>query len=314
MRRFLALARSATLEALAEPLSAVLFLVALMTVHLAPVFHYHQFGEAGRLARECGFSALLVFGLVFSTAAAVRAIGGEIVSGTAAAALARPVSRPLFFCAKTSGVVVAFLVYLLAVAAATLLATYSSMEGAHLVEHCCEGGEPSRIWRPGLVAGTWLTCGAFVLAGLANRFLRARFCVSACVLLASAQPLALLVALPFGEHGFCATALVLPWAIVPALGVLASGCIVFIVLAGALAVRLKPAPTVALVASSVLLSFVWPVKAVLPAIGRFWLVDGLAARGGIDWGDAGLSVLGAALLTGFWLTLGSVLFQGRELP
>ena len=72
MRRFLALAGSATLEALAEPLSAVLFLVALATVHVAPVFHYHQFGEAGRLARECGFSALLVFGLVFATAAAVR--------------------------------------------------------------------------------------------------------------------------------------------------------------------------------------------------------------------------------------------------
>ena len=38
MRRFLALARSATLEALAEPLSAVLFLVALFTIHLAPVY------------------------------------------------------------------------------------------------------------------------------------------------------------------------------------------------------------------------------------------------------------------------------------
>ncbi|MGN0846561.1 MAG: hypothetical protein ACI4RA_04160, partial [Kiritimatiellia bacterium] len=68
MRRFLALARSAALEALAEPLSAVVFLVALLTIHLAPVFHYHQFGEPGRLARECGFSALLVFGLVFATA------------------------------------------------------------------------------------------------------------------------------------------------------------------------------------------------------------------------------------------------------
>ena len=108
MRRFRSLVRSATLEALAEPLSAVLFLVALIAVPLLPAFHCHQFGEAGRLPRECGFSALLVFGIVFATASAVRVIGGELSSGTAAAALARDVSRPLFFCAKVIGVLVAF--------------------------------------------------------------------------------------------------------------------------------------------------------------------------------------------------------------
>ena len=77
MRRFRSLVRSATLEALAEPLSAVLFLVALIAVPLLPAFHCHQFGEAGRLPRECGFSALLVFGIVFATASAVRVIGGK---------------------------------------------------------------------------------------------------------------------------------------------------------------------------------------------------------------------------------------------
>jgi biotin transporter BioY len=64
MRRFLALARTAALESLAEPLTAVLFLSGFAVTHLAPAFHYHQFGESGRLARECGFSALLVFGLL----------------------------------------------------------------------------------------------------------------------------------------------------------------------------------------------------------------------------------------------------------
>ena len=103
MRRFWALARSAALEALAEPLSAILFLVALLAVQLLPVFHLHQFGDPARLPRECGFSALLVFGLVFATSAAVHAIGRELESGTAAAALARPVPRPLFFCAKVAG-------------------------------------------------------------------------------------------------------------------------------------------------------------------------------------------------------------------
>ncbi len=312
MRRFFALARSATLEALAEPLSAILFLVALGTVHLAPVFHYHQFGEAGRLARECGFSALLVFGLVFATAAAVRAIGGEIASGTAAAALARPVPRALFFCAKTAGVGAAFGFFLIAVASATVLATYSSAVGAQLAD-CCEG-PASRIWAPGLAAGIGFTLGAFILAALLNRFIRARFCVSACVLMAVAQPLALVVSFPFGHEGLVATARAMPWAIVPALGVLACGCCVFIAFAGALAVRLKPAPTAALVAGAVITSFVWPIRALLPEINRFWLVDRLAGGGALPWSEVGAAAGAAVCLVAFWLIAGSLLLQRRELP
>lgn len=312
MRRFLALSRSAALEALAEPLSAILFLAALLTVHLAPVFHYHQFGEAGRLARECGFSALLVFGLVFATAAAVRAVGGEIARGTAAAALARPVPRPLFFCAKVSGVAAAFALFLVATAAATVLATYSSEVGARLAD----AGEAAdvRIWQPGLMMGVGLTMCAFVGAALLNRFARARFCFSACVLLSAAQPLALLAALPFGRAGIVATALEMQWSIVPALFVLACGCSVFIALAGALSVRLRPAPVAALVAGAVLLSFVWPVRALLPEIGRFWLVDRLAGGGTMPWGEAGAAIAAAACLMAFWLVAGSMLLQRRELP
>lgn len=312
MRRFIALARSATLEALAEPLSAILFLVALSTVHLAPVFHYHQFGEAGRLARECGFSALLVFGLVFATAAAVRAVGGEITAGTAAAALARPVSRSLFFCAKVAGVVAAFLLFLVAVAAATVLATYSSAIGALLAD-ICEAPQ-SRIWTPGLAFGFGLTLGAFILAAMLNRFRRSRFCFTACVLMALAQPLALLASLPFGQGGTELTAMAMPWNIVPALGVLACGCCVFIAFAGALSVRLKPAPTAALVAGAVLISFVWPIRALWPEINRFWLVDRLAGGGALPWGEAGAAVAASVCLMAFWLVAGSMLLQRRELP
>ncbi len=311
MRRFWALAHSAALEALAEPLSAVVFLAALLTIHWAPVFHYHQFGEAGRLARECGFSALLVFGLVFATAAAMRAIGGEIASGTAAAALARPVPRPLFFCAKLAGVAGAFLLFGVAVAAATVLATFSSAEGARLMVACAEEGvEPSRIWQPGLRLGTGLTLIAFAFAAAANRFWNARFCVTACVGMALAQPLALASALPFRAAGAAA----LPWAIAPALGVLAAGCLVFIALAGALAVRLKPAPTTALVAAAVFAAFVWPLTGALPALDRFWLVDALAGGGALAARDVVRPLGAAACLIAFWLVAGAALLQERELP
>ena len=313
MRRFLALSRSAALEALAEPLSAILFLVALLTIHLAPVFHYHQFGEAGRLARECGFSALLVFGMTMATAAAVRSVGGEIASGTAAAALSRPVSRPLFFCAKVAGVAAFFGLFFLAVAAATLLAVLASELGAGMGD-CCEGHEASRIWMPGLVAGVCSTLGAFIMAALANRLFRARFCVGACLQMAVAQPLGLLAALPFGHGGFAAVAGALPLRLLPALAVLACGCVVLIAFAGALSVRLKPAPTAALVFAAVLSAFVWPVRAVLPAIGRFWMVDSLAGGGAVAPAEVWTAVAAAVCLTVFWLVAGSALLQGRELP
>ncbi|MGN0852458.1 MAG: hypothetical protein ACI4Q3_03680 [Kiritimatiellia bacterium] len=305
MRRFLALTSSATLQALAEPLSSILFLVAFLTVHLVPVFHYHQFGEAGRLARECGFSVLLVFGLAFATASAARTVGGEIESGTAAAALARPVSRPLFFCAKTAGIMAAFALFLLGVAAATLLAVQTAETGAHLLAE----GAPSHVWKPGLAAGAGLTALAFAGAAAANRFARRRFCVTACCLTALAQPLALGLAAACRQgHGH------LPAPILPALAVLALACCVFIALAAALSVTLKPAPVAALVGGAVVLSFVWPPRAVLPDISRFWLVDQLAGGALPPPADLLSASCAAVALIVFWLGLGSVLMARREIP
>ena len=56
MRRFTAIARTAAIETMSQPLSAILFPVALLAVHLLPAFQYHRFGAPGRLAREAGLS------------------------------------------------------------------------------------------------------------------------------------------------------------------------------------------------------------------------------------------------------------------
>ncbi len=301
MRRFWALARSAALEALAEPLSAILFLVALLAVHLLPVFHLHQFGEPGRLPRECSFSVLLMFGLAFATAAAVHSVGRELESGTAAAALARPVPRALFFCAKVSGVLLAFTLFMLAVAGAMLLAVITSQMG-RMVAH----GD-TLTWGPGLAAGAGGTLLAFVLAALGNWVLRTRFCVGACLLMAAVQPLA------FASMLFLNRTPV-PWSLLPALGVLAVACAVFVAMAGAFAVCLKPAVVAALLTVAVILSFVSPLRAVMPDIHRFWLVDALAGGGAVKTADL-LSTAGAgALLFAFWLVAGSVLLARREIP
>lgn len=301
MRRFRALARAAALEALAEPLSAILFLVALLAVHLLPVVHLHQFGEPGRLSRECGFSALLVFGLVFATSAAVHAVGRELESGTAAAALARPVPRPLFFCAKIVGVLAALALFLLAVSGAMLLSVVTSQMGRIVTQ-----GDVL-VWGPGIAAGVGGTLLAFALAAMGNAVLRTRFCVGACLLMALAQPAALAVVLFFNQSP-------VPWHLLPALGVLALGCASFVAMAGAFAVCLKPAAVAALMTVAVILSFVGPLRAVLPDIHRFWLVDAFA--GGCTPAGADLcAAAGAgALLVAFWLVAGSALLARREIP
>ena len=302
MRRFRSLVRSAALEALAEPLSAVLFLVALLTIPLLPAFHCHQFGEAGRLPRECGFSALLVFGIVFATSSAVRVVGGELASGTASAALARDVSRPLFFCAKVMGVLAAFALFVAAVGLSTLASVATAEMG--LVQERL-GNLP--IWKPGLAAMVLLTLAGFAAAGALNRFFRMRFCVTACLSVSLAQILTLTLV------AWMAT-VPLNLTLLPALGVLAVGCCVFIVLAGALAVRLPPAAVTTGVALAALSSFVWPVRAILPDIERFWLVDAFSYGGTPTGGQLVAPLVAGALLVVFWLAVGSILLERREIP
>ena len=314
MRRFLALARTAAVESLAEPLTAVLFLSGCLLVHAAPALHYHQFGEAGRLARECGLSALLMFGLVFATASAVHTVGRELESGTAAAALALAVPRPLFLVAKVCGVLSSLLIFAGALACATALSGSSAViAAAFRADH----GTGMQVWGPCLAAGVGLTLGALALAAAANRFLRMRFCLVACLALAAAQPLALAVAACWRGEGMPPSfAGYLPalGALLPAFAALLTGCAVFVSLAGALATRLKSATVTACVAVAIVLSFVHPLRAVLPDINRFWLVDALANGGTLAWGAVLPALAVGALLCVLWLTIGSVLLIQREIP
>lgn len=300
------MARSAALQALAEPLSAILFLVAMSTVHLIPVFHYHQFGEPGRLARECGFSVVLVMGLVFAVSAAAKAVGGEISSGTAAAALARPVPRPLFFCAKTVGVGVAFAVFLLGAAAGTLLSALVSAVGAHRVA----AGAPSHVWPPGLALGLGGTLLALAGAAAANRFWRCRFCVSACLALALVQVPAFALCLALVPHAGAVVA----WEILPPMGLLALGCGVFLVFSAALSVCFRPAVVSALVSVATLLSFLAPLRGFFPDFARFWLADRVVDGRLPSPFEMSCSAGAAILLMAFWFAVGSCLMSKREIP
>ena len=72
LRAVRALAGASCREATADPASSLLLMTAVAAVHLAPAFQFHRLGEPGRLARDGGLSALLVFGGVFASVAAVK--------------------------------------------------------------------------------------------------------------------------------------------------------------------------------------------------------------------------------------------------
>ncbi len=307
MRRFRALARTAAVEVLSEPLTVILFLVALFAVHALPAFHYHQFGEPGRLARECGFSSLFVFGLFFAVPAAARAIGRELESGTAAAALSRAVSRPLFFCAKTAGVALAFLLFAAAVAVATEVSAFSCVKGSALARN----SGVAQVWGPAFAAGVGFTLSAFALAAAANRFLGWRFCLWACLLMSAAQIAAGAFTLA------CAGVRDPQLAVVPLKGIalafaaLVVCCLVFTQMAAALATRLRPSGVNGGVSLAVVSAFFWPVRALTPDVNAFWLADALSPTGG------GVVAPGAPLLAGmaliaFWTVAGAALLEGRD--
>ena len=313
MRRFLALARTAAVESLAEPLAAVLFLSGMATVHLAPVFHYHQFGEAGRLARECGFSVVLVFGLIFATAAAQHALGRELARGTASVALALAVPRSLFFIAKTTGVLAALALFAAAAASATCL-SQGSCAIAGLIQ--AEEGTGPQTLGLALSLGVGLTLGAIIFAAAAHRWAHRRFCLNACLAIALAEPLALVLTMgfvrrvPAGFEGFAAIAIRLA----PAFATLGVGCAVFVVLAAALAVRLPGPSATALTALAIVAAFVSPVRPILPVFNHFWLVDRLAAGGTLGWCEVAPVLAAGALLMAFWFIVGAVLLSRREIP
>lgn len=311
MRRFFALAHASAMEALSEPLSCVLFFVAALTVHLAPVFHYHQFGEPTRLPLECGLSALFVFGLVFASSAAFRTIGRELSSGTASVALVRPLSRSLFFSAKLAGVFFALFLFFISIIFATALSCKTSAIGAALA---MQDGV-TRLWPVGIRYGICFTIVALALAAFLNRFFRMRFCFWTCILVSLVQPLAYVLAsrvkvhLHHG-HGFDAAS------IIPFFIVMFSCCSAFIAMTGALSVRLKTSVVAGFVGVAVVLSFLSiPLGSKLPFLAA--ILTAILPNTGMFWMPPPADVCAVAVsgfsITVFWMTVGCMLIRGKEI-
>ena len=291
MRRFLAIARTAAIETMSQPLSAILFPVSVLAVHVLPSLQYHRFGVPGRLARETGLSSLFVFGLLFAVPAAVRCIGRELESGTAAAVLALGVSRPLYFMARLSGVLAVFALFFVGVLSATLLSSFSCVKASTIF---VENGVV-RVWGPAFAVGVSGAILAFAAAAFLNRFANRRFCLWTCIL-----------AVAFQLPGLAMIEGAAPlMSALPAFSSLAAASVVYIMMAGALAVRLKANGVAVLVAAAAVAGFLMPVGFLVPDMRVFWLEEGSRA--------VFMPLAAGIALTALWSIVGCVLLERKEL-
>ena len=286
-RQFAAVALTTLTEALQQPAALLLTLSGVAATALIPLLQLHQFGEAGQLARDGGLAYQLTLGLVLAAGAASAALHGEIVSGTAAAAISKPVGRELFLLGKFWGVARLVFHFWFCLLAATLLAerVAERYNAAH------ERVADNRV-QAALLA---IVALAPLLGGLLHRQRRARFGVAAFRSLAGMLTAGLTAALCVDREGRWAPSWSgVDWRIVPASLLVLAALLVFTAIATALSARLRPGPT--LVISLLLLALglaadallapaqpaLWRLPAhLMPNVQSFWMADALTHGGRI---------------------------------
>ena len=294
MRRSLSIVKATAFEIISEPLSLLILLAALVLTVLAPAFHYHQFGEATRMARDAGLSSVLMGGLVIAVFGTIRAFRREVESGTMAMALAHPVSRTGFFLAKTLGAGLAYLVFVSIVFLTALIIVDGAAIGGLIAT---KNGDIARLYGPNLAEGVGVIVLPLLVGAALNRFGDVRFVLSSFVL-------ALSLSIAFAALSVIRDATeslrLLPVAV---LIVLVTS--VPLTASAAFAVRFK---------ANAAASFAGLVLALLlPATGNYYLADALSKGGSVPWayvGCAALATLPAILL---FLFLGIHFINGRDI-
>ena len=176
MRRAGAIIKATALEILSEPLVFLVTISAMALSVLAPAFHYHEFGDPSKMARDAGVSAILVGGMVVAAFGAIKSIRREIETQTAMTAIALPVSRRMFFLAKTAGVFVAYLLYVITVGAVSMSAVRGAVLGGEIA---AREGTMARMYGPIFAFAIAAIVVPFVYGAVVNHSFRGRFTLSA---------------------------------------------------------------------------------------------------------------------------------------
>ncbi len=276
MRRWQSIARATAVEILSEPLSLLVLISSIALAVLAPAFHYHQFGEATRMARDAGFSSLFTGGAVIAVFATIRAFRREVESGTIEMALSRPVSRAAFFLSKVCGVAIAYLVLAIAVFLSASTIVHGSAVGGEIAR---QSGDVARLWGPSFAAGVSVILLPLVVAAALNRFARFRFCLTACVLTLGMSVFvqSLRIFSPPTDFGISYVRMASV-----ALPIMAYS-IMLLSASAAFSVRLRAN------AAASAAGVVFAIS--LPFVGNYYLPEALARGGGLSWCYVALAVL-----------------------
>lgn len=292
MRSSSSIIKATVLEILSDPLSLLVLISSIVIAVGAPALHYHQFGDATRMARDAGFSALFVGGSVLSIVATIRSVRREIETGTMAMALSNSVSRIGFFAAKTAGAFAAYLVFAVIVFLVTVITVNGAKIGSEVAER---SGALVRLWGPSLAIGFLVLLFPLIVSALANRFFRVRFVLSS-----------FLIALPSAVAGmFYRFDFEIFWRFVPAFVALAVMTGVVLLLSSTLAVSFASN-----IATSSAFAF---IAAISPFIGNYYLVDALDRGGWISWGYVGWAFLFALPVLIALFSLGAFYADSKEI-
>ncbi len=323
IRSFQAIVRTTFIEAIQEPAALLVLLTAVCVTSVAPLFHFHAFGEEGRLARDGGLASLLVFGLALGCAAAGAAVHRECASGTAAAALSKPVGRGVFLTAKYVGILLVCGLFWISVTAATLAAE-AAADRTVVVGDSWDRLPDVRLRQWAIFA----PLAALAVAGLLQNRRRARFGVAAFLLVPAALLLTVLASGFWSHAGVWGPyALRLNLRLIPVALPLFFALALLAAWSAALAVRL-PTGAVLLAGAAILgaglAADTWSAGApaaslrgvlagLFPNIQHYWLADALARGGTVPWSYIGRAAALAAAGCALALSVGVGLFRTRDI-
>jgi ABC-type transport system involved in multi-copper enzyme maturation permease subunit len=132
IQQFIALTGLTALETLRQPVCLVLTLTSLAFIGILPAILTHTLGDSARLVRDSALALHFVCGLILGCYAACATLSREMRRGTAAAILAKPVGREVFFLAKYAGIALVMIIFSLLMTMATVLSTRTVSEAYSL--------------------------------------------------------------------------------------------------------------------------------------------------------------------------------------
>ena len=318
-RSLRAIASTTAAELCGQPAVLLLTLGGVVATALIPFLQLHSFGEAGRLARDGGLAYQLVIGLALAVVSASSSIFDEVAGGTAAAALAKPVSRNLFLVGKWLGVMTVTTRFWFSMLATTMVAerVAERIDGYDYVTD-----------RPSQFVLFLIPILTLVIAGYLHNRRHARFCRTALNTLAIFLAIALAYALLFSRRTVCSPSLGnLHLAVIPVSALILLALGTYAAIAAALATRLRAAPALVIcllllllgLSSDTLLGPSSPIPvrllaSLVPNLQSFWMCDTLAPGGSLPPFYLLRSALYAAALSAAALGAAMLAFRGKDIP